>query len=331
MDVLARAVEQAAAGFSGVVRVDRAGEPPFERAFGLADRAHGVPATPATRFGIASATKGLTALTVAVLAEDGVLPLDTRARELLRGDLPLIDDAVTVEQLLAHRSGIGDYVDEEAMESDLDHVLSEPVHRLAETEDYLAVLDGLPQVFRPGARFAYNNGGYVVLALLAERAAGAPFRTLVAERVCEPAGMAATSFPRGDEPAADIAIGYLDGDSPRTNVLHLPVRGSGDGGAVSTAGDIHALWRACFAGLIVPPARMADMLRSRSTDGEPAYGLGFWLREGEAAALLGADAGVSFASAHDPARDLTRTVIANVTGGARAMADAVDDALAARR
>ncbi len=38
--------------------------------------------------------------------------LTTRARELLGDDLPLIDDGVTVEHLLAQRSRIGDYLDE---------------------------------------------------------------------------------------------------------------------------------------------------------------------------------------------------------------------------
>jgi CubicO group peptidase (beta-lactamase class C family) len=70
-----------------------------------------------------------------------------------------------------------------------DHVLPVPVHRLADTEDYLAVLDGYPQVFPPGERFACCNGGYVVLALVAEGVAGRPFRDLVLERVCRPAGM----------------------------------------------------------------------------------------------------------------------------------------------
>ena len=48
------------------------------------------------------------------LIEDGLLELSTTARSVLGGDLPLIDDDVTVEQLLAHRSGIGDYLDEDA-------------------------------------------------------------------------------------------------------------------------------------------------------------------------------------------------------------------------
>src|SRR5262245_61698182 len=105
--------------FSGAVRVDLAGETVFADAFGLAQRAHDVPNTLETQFAIASGVKGLTALTVASLIEDSVLAMSTTARSLLRDDLPLIADEVTVEDLLAHRSGIGDYLDEDA-EIDVD-------------------------------------------------------------------------------------------------------------------------------------------------------------------------------------------------------------------
>jgi len=59
--------------------------------------------------------------------------------------------------------------------SPTDHVLGVPVHVLDASEAYLAVLDGYPTAFAADERFAYCNGGYVVLALLAERAAGVPF------------------------------------------------------------------------------------------------------------------------------------------------------------
>ena len=51
-------------------------------------------------------------------------------REVLGADLPLVDDRVTVEHLLTHRSGIGDYVDEEVFPDTTDHVLTVPVHTL---------------------------------------------------------------------------------------------------------------------------------------------------------------------------------------------------------
>jgi CubicO group peptidase (beta-lactamase class C family) len=96
--------------FSGVLRIDRDGTR-VERAYGLADRAHGIANTVDTRFAIASGAKSLTALAVMSLVEEGRLELATTARSILGEDLPLIDDAVTVEQLLSHRSGIGDFFD----------------------------------------------------------------------------------------------------------------------------------------------------------------------------------------------------------------------------
>ncbi len=138
------------ADFSGVVSVNSADAVEFERAYGLADRAHGVPNTVDTRFGIASGTKGFTALVIAALLDDGLLELSTPARSLLGGDLPLIDDAVTVEHLLAHTSGIGDYVDEDELEDDDAYVLTVAVHTLADTEGYVAALDGIAAKFAPG-------------------------------------------------------------------------------------------------------------------------------------------------------------------------------------
>ena len=159
-------------GFAGVVRVDFGGETVFAKAYGLACRAHGIPNTVDTQFATVSGAKGLTALTVMSLVEQGQLGLDTTARSVLGEDLPLIDDRVTVEQLLAHRSGIGDYLDEYETDDNNDYVLTVPVHELATTEQFLAVLDGYPMKHEPGDRFVYCNGGYMVLALLAERASG---------------------------------------------------------------------------------------------------------------------------------------------------------------
>jgi CubicO group peptidase (beta-lactamase class C family) len=310
----------AGSGFSGVVRVDRGDQVELVKAYGFAHRGYELPNEIDTRFALASGTKGLTALAVVSLVEEGLLELTTKARSLLRDDLPLIRDNVTVELLLAHRSGIGDYLDED---SDVDvskYLMPVPVYELATTEDYLAVLDGHPPKFAPGERFSYCNSGYVVLALVAERASGVPFHDLVRERVCEPAGMRDTAFLRSDELPARTALGYLEVDGVRrTNVFHLPVRGSGDGGIYSTVADVRSLWAAFFAGRIVSAKWVDEMVRPRSE--VPAnsmrYGLGFWLHASTDAVILeGMDAGVSFRSTHDPRALRTYTVVSNTTDGA---------------
>jgi CubicO group peptidase (beta-lactamase class C family) len=302
--------------FSGVVRVDR-GDEVSEVACGFADRRWEIPNETSTRFAIASGVKGMTALAVVNLIEDGTLALETTARSLLGDDLPLVADDVTVEHLLAHRSGIGDYLDEDEYEI-TDYVIPVPVHTLLGPEDYVPILDGHATKFAPGSDFAYCNGGYVVLALLAERASGVPYQDLVLERVCGPAGMADTAFLRSDELPPRAALGYLSAEGARTNVLHLPVRGTGDGGIYTTAADMTAFWSAFVAGRLVSPGWVAEMTRPRSEVSEEwRYGLGFWLRATSGAVVLeGYDAGVSFRSLHHPARGTTCTVISNWTDGA---------------
>jgi len=330
MSALANELDPLAAesAFSGVVRVDRGDEIVFEKAYGLAHRGFEIPNAVDTRFAIASGLKGLTALVVVSLVEDGTLELTTTARSVLRDDLPLIDDHVTVEHLLAHRSGIGDYLDEDAGGEITDYVMPVPVHRLADTEQFLAVLDGYPTTFAPDERFSYCNGGFVVLALIAERASGVSYHDLVSQRVCEPAEMHDTAFLRSDELPGRTALGYLAADGLRTNVLHLPVRGTGDGGIYTTAADMRSFWSAFLAGQIVSREWVAEMTRPRSEAPEEdrRYGLGFWLHASTDTVILeGYDAGVSFRSLHDPREDVTATVISNWSNGAWPIARFLDE------
>ena len=76
--------------------------------------------------------------------------------------------------------------------------------------------------------------------------------------------MTATGFPRSDELPGSAAFGYLLTESGlRTNQLHLPVRGSGDGGAYSTVGDFAAFWPALLEGSIVPWPLVDEMASAR--------------------------------------------------------------------
>ncbi len=331
MEPLEEAVDSVAerTAFSGAVSVGHSGSVELSKAYGLADRAHGIANSTDTRFAIASGAKGFTALAVMGLVEDGTLELCTTARSVLGDDLPLIDDHVTIEHLLSHRSGIGDYLDEEAMDDINDYAMAVPVHLLATTEQYLAVLEGHDMVFPPGERFAYCNGGYVVLALIAERTSGVPFHELVRQRVCEPAGLDDTEFLRSDELPGRAASGYLSTDAPTTNVLHMPVRGNGDGGIYTTTADLDSFWSSLFAGAIVPGARVAEMVRPRSvSDDGKRYGLGFWLDPtSDVVWLEGYDPGVSFCSTLDPGSATIYTVISNTSEGAWPMVKLLDELL----
>jgi hypothetical protein len=64
--------------------------------------------------------------------------------------------------------------------------------------------------------------------------------------------------------ASPAVVSLIQNGRSRTSVFHLPVRGSGDGGIYTTVTDISSCWRPLFAGQIVPPRWVSEMVRARS-------------------------------------------------------------------
>ncbi|WP_322408931.1 serine hydrolase domain-containing protein [Microbacterium invictum] len=296
------------ADYHGVLSVRRGDAVLGEWARGFADRTSQTPNSAATRFGLASGTKMFTATLILTLVGDRALLLDTPVRDILGRDLPLVPSDVTVDHLLTHTSGIGDYLDEEV---DALAPLSIPVQKLDSTAAYLPLLDGHPPKFDAGERFSYCNSGYVLLAVIAERVCGQHFGDLVGNRIFRVADMADSGFPRSDQLPAVTATGYRD--DGRTNVFALPVVGSGDGGAHSTVADLHRFWEALSAGRILDPA-LARLLTTPTTadaDDGLGYGRGVWI-DGEDLVLAGGDHGVTAVSRRHPGSGTTVTGLANV-------------------
>ena len=87
-------------GFPGVVHVSRRGRLLHERAYGLADRAHGIANAVGTQFGVASGSEGFAALAVTSLVAEGALTLDTSVRGVLGDALNTSDGAWPLVRLL---------------------------------------------------------------------------------------------------------------------------------------------------------------------------------------------------------------------------------------
>ncbi|MCR8671138.1 serine hydrolase [Agrococcus sp. HG114] len=323
--------------FTGVATIDVGERRVLERAEGFLHRGLGVPMTADARIAIASGSKAFTALAVMRLIEQGALRLDQRVREVLGADLPLVDERVTVEHLLGHTSGIGDYLDEDSDWQPADYVLTVPPHALTMAEAFLPMLDGLPQAFAPGERFAYCNGGYVVLAIVLERVTGERFHDAVRRLVLEPAGLERTGYLPLNALPADAAPGYIDDEGDLVNTLHLPILGNGDGGAFTTAADLHRFWLALLDGRIVSRASVELMAQPRhDVPGErKRAGLGLFLHASADALISeGWDAGASFRSTHLVDERTTVSVLGNSSEGGwpviGALADAIDAELGAR-
>jgi CubicO group peptidase (beta-lactamase class C family) len=313
-------------GFSGVVRIRQAGETVYEAAAGYADRANRLPNTLTTRFGIASGTKFFTALAIGKLIEAGAVALETRLCDVVDLGFPHYAPEITIRHLLTHTSGIPDYFDEEQVADFDNFTVAVPWSELRGPRDYLDVFPKGPMKFPPGERFSYSNGGYIVLGIVIEALSGRAYQAFVTDTVLCPVGMDRSGFFAFNKLPGETAWGYIeeaDGEW-RTNIYNLPIIGASDGGLYTTLDDMTRLWDAFWAGEILSPAMVetftAPYVRAESEGEHIAYGHGIWITDNSAGVrehyIEGCDAGVSFRSGRDLARDLEMTVISNTTGGA---------------
>ena len=313
--------------FSGIVLVTQGASTLLECAVGWADRAHGAPVTPATRFATASLSKMFTAAAVLSCVRDGLLEVDDLVVDLLpaaRRPRTLPDD-VTVHHLLTHTSGIGDYAEEDdALPGYVEDYASLWVHRPVQTmerpDDFLPLYADAAPVAPPGEVYHYSNAGYVLLGAVLEQVTDRPFVDVAGERVLGPAGMGSSGYFRSDEARPDVAVGYRPRTDPaapwRTNIFSVPVVGGGDGGAHVTARDVDRFLRAVASGDLLGPDLTARML-TRHVPLEDGFAMGYGVLirpDGGGFTKDGGDPGVETIARHVPAEDVSMVVLCNGEG-----------------
>ena len=212
-----------------------------------------------------------------------MLDLATTARSLLGDDLPLIADDVTVEHLLAHRSGIGDYLDEEAGHDITDYVMPVPVHELATTEQFLAVLDGHPdQCSRPASGSRTTTAATSCSRCWPNGRAASPSTTWCGTRVCEPGGHGRHRVPALRRAPGRAALGLPDRRRPADERVPPPgARQRRRRHLLDRRRPQRVLGARSSPDGSSPPAGVAEMVRPRSDGPEESkrYGLGFRLHE----------------------------------------------------
>jgi CubicO group peptidase (beta-lactamase class C family) len=285
----------------------RDGVPLVHRAYGNADLEHGVRASTATNYRLASVSKQFTAAAILLLAHDGALSLDDPVRRWLP-ELPPATDRVTLRQLLTHTGGLVDY--EDLMPADMRGQLSDA--------DVLALLARADRtLFPPGTAYRYSNSGYVLLGLVVERASGQGFAAFLEQRVFDPLGMAHTLLyeaGRGPE-VADRAYGYSSVNGRWLRTDQSPTSATrGDGGIYSSVDDL-ARWDAALYDdrLLDDASRALAFSPHVRVTGEPyeaEYGFG-WRITGETLWHSGESTGFRNVIVRYPRRHLTVILLTN--------------------
>ena len=299
--------------FSGVISIVQRGKNIFQGEYGFADKANEIPNKMDTKFGTASAGKVFVATAILNLIEKKHIKLDSTIGEILKFDLKQIDSGITVRQLLNHTSGIPDYFDESVMDNYEELWINTPNYRIRKSSDLIPLFIDKPMMYPKGERFQYNNTGYVVLGLIIEEITGKPFDVYLQETIFNSCKMTDTGYFELDRLPAKCAFSYIydkEKDDYRTNIFSIDAKGSGAGGAFTTALDVEKFWMALLSGKLINKESLKMMFSPQVSEG--CYGYGVWLLNGKIPSFQGCDPGVNFITSCDLDKLVMITILCNV-------------------
>src|SRR6185503_5438283 len=183
----------------------------WARGFGVLEAGGKQPVTSETLFQAASNSKSLTAMVVLRLVEQAKLDLDSDVNNrLISWKVPenefTKDQKVTVRRLLSHTAGISN-------PGFLGYPVDRPLPSLRQILDGQKPANSSPVSveLKPGTKFLYSGGGYVILQQLMMDVTGKSFPELMQKMLLSPLGMTNSYFqqPLSPELAARAAAGYL--------------------------------------------------------------------------------------------------------------------------
>lgn len=228
-----------------------------------------VPFSTTTLTRIASISKSLTAVAVMQLSERGIIDLDAPIANYLTG-LPPDKVEITVRQLLAHTSGISQYLGDKEIENTI-HYKS--------LEDAMKVFIQRPLLFEPGTQYFYTTYGYVMLGRIIEVVSSLRYEDYMKQHIFDLAGMKNTSVEDMNKGYQNKSCLYHHNGKKtkegKQNDLSNRVPG---GGYLSTLEDLLRFGNALLDGKLISKESLADMLKTQPVayDGNK-YGLGWFL------------------------------------------------------
>lgn len=233
------------------------GEYVIAKGYGSANLEHNIPISADSVFRIGSVSKQFTALAIAILAERGQLDLQADVHDYL----PELRDygvKVTIDQMIHHLSGMGDYDG---------FFVSEGKPFRFGNEDYWTIEEFYQQVakqplsIQPGERFQYSNIAYFLLSQVVERVSGKTLRQFANTEIFSPLKMNSTFFNDDvDGIVPNRADGYQPLESGGFGILMTNLDWVGDGGVYTNLNDIIKWDRAFMTGTVPGGAKTQELL-----------------------------------------------------------------------
>jgi CubicO group peptidase (beta-lactamase class C family) len=240
--------------FMGAVLVARGDDVILSKGYGFANVEWNVPNTPSTKFRLGSVTKQFTAAAILKLAEQGKLKLEDTVKQHW-ADAPAAWDAITIQHLLTHTSGIPNFTNDPEYQRTWKFAPSPPAKTIGYFRDE-------PLDFAPGERMSYSNSGYVLLGFLVEHVSGQSYAEYLSDHVFEPLGMNDSGYDLNATIIPNRAAGYMVavGDGGLRNAPYIDMTiPHGAGALYSTTEDLLRWTQGLFGGRLLSAASLEKM------------------------------------------------------------------------
>lgn len=263
------------AGFNGCVLIAQRGQVIYKNAFGFSNLEKKDSLAINSSFQLASTSKTLTAAAILLLRDQKKLKLTDDVQQFFPG-FPY--QGITIQQLLSHRSGLGNYL-----------YFCEPYcdemncykGRILDNEVVLQIIiEKKPPLYAaPNKKFEYCNTNYALLALIIEKASGISYPDFMKENIFKPLGMNNTWVygSKYDTLHANTTLGYdASGHTEKETFADEVV---GDKGIYSTVADLFKWDQALYSGKLLKKETLEEAFTGYSHEhkGKRNYGYGWRL------------------------------------------------------
>ena len=259
--------------FNGTILVSQQGKPIYKNAFGYGDKANNLELDETSVFYLASLSKQFTAMAIMILKEQKKLTYEDKLSTYFPS-FPGYANAITIQHLLTHTSGIPDYFKLGINKKGLTN------------NDVIKALSKQKKLdFKPGKKYSYSNSGYLLLSQIIEKTAGVPFHEFMETNIFKPLNMNSTLvYTKSTAAIKNRAIGYnAEGELDDYEILT-----TGDGGMFSTLADLHLWDQALYTEKLIKKSTLEDAFSSAVlNNGELAnYGYGWNISKKEKTKLV---------------------------------------------
>jgi CubicO group peptidase (beta-lactamase class C family) len=259
--------------FNGAILIAKNGKIVYLRYTGLANRHYQIPFSDETRFQIFSVTKTFTAVLIMQLVEQGKISLDSTISTYYpeyRGEAA---HKVTIRNLLTYSSG------RYLKEMDPKFIPEAYDQNLWPLDTFINRYCSEKLIDKPGTKFNYSNGDYIILGKIIEKVYKSPFEDVLRSNILIPLHMNDTNYLHHEDIVENLDEGYYQKGN-RVDSLIMPTYHYIDnhfsaGAMYSTARDLLIFDQSIFNHTLLKKSTVDLMLKPYPKLGDVAFG--FWV------------------------------------------------------